>query len=155
LRLDEAGLKEWGHCIGSTSKAPIVLGLVGSLGAGKSVLARAIGEGAGVQVPMPSPSFNLLFRYETDGGREVVHLDLYRIESPDDLWELGWNELGVENEIIIVEWPEQARDLMPPDHWLIHLTVVAENIALRDVRVQKVGSPKNELVAFPISSSER
>ena len=104
---------------------------------------------------MPSPSFNLLFRYETDQGCEVVHLDLYRIESPDDLWELGWNELGAENEIIIVEWPEQARDLMPPDHWLIHLTVVAENIALRDVRVQKVGSPKNELVAFPISSSER
>ena len=155
MRLDESGLREWGRCIGVTCKPPIVLGLVGSLGAGKSVLARAIGEGAGVQVPMPSPSFNLLFLYETDGGREVVHLDLYRIESPDDLWELGWNELGVENEIIIVEWPEQARDLMPPDHWLIHLTVVAENIALRDVRVQKVGSPKNELVAFPISSSER
>ena len=130
-----------------------MLGLVGSLGAGKSVLARAIGEGAGVQVAMPSPSFNLVFRYEADGGREVVHLDLYRIESPDDLWELGWNELGTENEIIIVEWPEQARALMPPDHWLIHLTVVSGSIELRDVRVQKVGSP-NELVAFPISSSD-
>jgi len=155
LKLDDQDLKEWGRWIGQTLKPPATLGLIGSLGAGKSVLARAIGEGAGVQVPMPSPSFNLLFRYETDGGHEVVHLDLYRIESPDDLWELGWNELGVENEIIIVEWPEQARDLMPSDHWLIHLTVVAENIALRDVRVQKVGSPKNELVAFPISSSER
>ena len=155
MKLDEQDLKEWGRWIGQTLKPPATLGLIGSLGAGKSVLARAIGEGAGVQVPMPSPSFNLLFRYETDGGREVVHLDLYRIESHDDLWELGWNELGVENEIIIVEWPEQVRDLMPPDHWLIHLTVVAENIALRDVRVQKVGSPKNELVAFPISSSER
>ncbi|HIN77557.1 MAG TPA: tRNA (adenosine(37)-N6)-threonylcarbamoyltransferase complex ATPase subunit type 1 TsaE, partial [Gemmatimonadetes bacterium] len=109
--------------------------------------------GAGVQVAMPSPSFNLVFRYEADGGREVVHLDLYRIESPDDLWELGWNELGAENEIIIVEWPEQARALMPPDHWLIHLTVVSGSIELRDVRVQKVGSP-NELVAFPISSSD-
>ena len=130
-----------------------MLGLVGSLGAGKSVLARAIGEGAGVQVAMPSPSFNLVFRYEADGGREVVHLDLYRIESPDDLWELGWNELGAENEIIIVEWPEQARALMPPDHWLIHLTVVSGSIELRDVKVQKVGSP-NELVAFPISSSD-
>lgn len=130
-----------------------MLGLVGSLGAGKSVLARAIGEGAGVQVAMPSPSFNLVFRYEADGGREVVHLDLYRIESPDDLWELGWNELGAENEIVIVEWPEQARALMPPDHWLIHLTVVSGSIELRDVRVQKVGSP-NELVAFPISSSD-
>ena len=101
---------------------------------------------------MPSPSFNLVFRYEADEGLEVVHLDLYRIESPDDLWELGWNELGAENEIIIVEWPEQAHELMPPDHWLIHLTVVAENIALREVGVRKVGSPKNELPAFPISS---
>ena len=127
---------------------------MGSLGAGKSVLARAIGAGAGVQAPMPSPSFNLVFRYEADEGLEVVQLDLYRIESPDDLWELGWNELGAENEIIIVEWPEQAHELMPPDHWLIHLTVVAENIALREVGVRKVGSPKNELPAFPISSSE-
>ena len=152
LKLDEQGLKEWGRWIGQTLKPPAILGLVGSLGAGKSVLARAIGAGAGVQAPKPSPSFNLVFRYEADEGLEVVHLDLYRIESPDDLWELGWNELGVENEIIIVEWPEQAHELMPPDHWLIHLTVVAENIALRDVRVQKVGSPKNELSAFPISS---
>ena len=103
---------------------------------------------------MPSPSFNLIFRYEADEGREVVHLDLYRIDSPDDLWELGWNELGAENEIIIVEWPEQAFGLMLPDHWLIHLTVIPESIELRDVRVEKIGSP-NELVAFPISSSER
>ncbi len=103
---------------------------------------------------MPSPSFNLIFRYEADGGCEVVHLDLYRIESPDDLWELGWNELGAENEIIIVEWPEYADELMPSDHWLIHLEVVAGSIELRDVRVQKVGSPKDELVAFPISSSD-
>ena len=154
MRLDEEGLKEWGYCIGSTSKTPIVLGLVGSLGAGKSVLARAIGEGAGVEVTMPSPSFNLVFRYEADEGREVVHLDLYRIESPDDLWELGWNELGAENEIIIVEWPEQAFGLMPSDHWLIHLTVIPESIELRDVRVEKIGSP-NDLVAFPISPSER
>ena len=154
MRLDEQGLAEWGRWIGKNLRPPAIFGLVGSLGAGKSVLARAIGEGAGVGVTMPSPSFNLLFRYEADEGREVVHLDLYRIESPDDLWELGWSELGAENEIIIVEWPEQAHELMPPDHWLIHLTVVPENIALREVGVQKVGSPKNELPAFPISSSE-
>ena len=153
MRLDEQGLKEWGRWIGQTLKPPAILGLVGSLGVGKSVLARAIGEGAGVGVNMPSPSFNLIFRYEADEGREVIHLDLYRIESPDDLWELGWNELGAENEIVIVEWPEQAFGLMSPDHWLIHLTVTPESIEFRDIRVEKIGSP-NELVAFPISSSE-
>ena len=153
MRLDESGLREWGRSIGMTCGTPIILGLVGSLGGGKSVLARAIGEGAGVRNSMPSPSFNLLFRYEAKGGREVVHLDLYRIESPDDLGELGWNELGVENEIIIVEWPERATGLMPPDHWLIHLTVMPETIELRDVKVEKVGSPEHELAAFPTSFS--
>ena len=154
MRLDEQGLKEWGRRIGQKLKPPVIFGLVGSLGAGKSVLARAIGEGAGVGVTMPSPSFNLMFCYDATEGRKVVHLDLYRIESPDELWELGWNELGAENEIIIVEWPEQAAGLMPPDHWMIYLTVIPEDLELRDVMVEKVGSP-NELAASPISSSGR
>ena len=130
-----------------------MLGLVGPLGAGKSVLARAIGEGAGVEVPMPSPSFNLVFRYRAKRGIEVVHLDLYRIESPSDLWELGWDELGGEDEIVIGEWPEQAQGLMPSDYWLIHLAVSSENLKLRDIRVEKVGSP-SEIVDFPVLSLE-
>ena len=153
LKLDEQGLTEWGRWIGQTLKPPAILGLVGSLGAGKSVLARAIGAGAGVQAPMPSPSFNLVFRYEADEGLEVVHLDLYRIESPSDLWELGWDELGGEDEIVIVEWPEQAQGLMPSDYWLIHLAVSSENLKLRDIRVEKVGSP-SEIVDFPVLSLE-
>ena len=153
LRLDEESLRHWGQLIGRSLRPPAILGLIGPLGAGKSVLARAIGEGAGVEVPMPSPSFNLVFRYQAKRGLEVVHLDLYRIESPDDLWELGWDELGGENEIVIIEWPEQAQELMPLDYWLIHLAVGSENIELRDVRVEKVGSP-SELFDFPVLSLE-
>ena len=154
MRLDEASLARWGERIGEAVETPVVLGLEGSLGAGKSVLARAIGKGAGVRVAMPSPTFNLLFRYPARPGREVVHLDLYRVASPDELWELGWESLGAEHEIVIVEWPERARSLMPTDHWLIDLSVTPDNLDLRDVAVRRVGAP-SELPGFPMSVAGR
>jgi tRNA threonylcarbamoyladenosine biosynthesis protein TsaE len=150
VRLDEAGLTRWGDRIGRTIARPAVLALRGPLGAGKSVLARAIGAGAGVSVPMPSPSFNVLMRYKTPSGTEVVHMDLYRIESPQELWELGWADLGAGDEILIVEWPENAGDLLPADHWLIDLSVPRARKLLRDVEVHRVGSPP-ELAGFPMS----
>ena len=150
MRLDEAGLARWGEIIGETVDTPVVLGLQGELGAGKSVLARAIGKGAGVRAAMPSPSFNLLFRYPAGLGRQVVHLDLYRVAEPDELWELGWQDLGAEQEIVIVEWPERADSLMPADHWLIEICATPGKSELRDVAVRRVGVPP-DLSGFPMS----
>jgi tRNA threonylcarbamoyladenosine biosynthesis protein TsaE len=154
VKLDERELGRWGRRIGETVEAPVVIGLRGPLGAGKSVLARAISAGAGVGEPMPSPSFNLLLRYERPAGGAVVHLDLYRVESPDELWELGWSQLGAEGEIVLIEWPERAGDLMPPDYWIIDLSVPEGEPELRDVEVHRVGAPV-ELAAFPMSVSSR
>jgi tRNA threonylcarbamoyladenosine biosynthesis protein TsaE len=150
VRLDEAELKRWGRRIGQTVERPVIIALRGSLGAGKSVLARAIGSGAGVSEAMPSPTYNLLLRYPLASGGALVHLDLYRLESPDELWELGWAQLGEEGEIVLVEWPERAEDLMPPDHWVIRLTVPEGEPTLRDVEVHRSGAPA-ELAAFPMS----
>ncbi len=150
MRLDEAGLVRWGERVGETLRTPAVLALKGPLGAGKSVLARAIGAGAGVSRAMPSPSFNLLFRYPADAGCEVVHLDLYRLSGPDELWELGWAELGAENEVVLVEWPERAGDSMLPDHWVIELSIPPGKPKFRDVSARRVGSPP-DLAAFPLS----
>jgi tRNA threonylcarbamoyladenosine biosynthesis protein TsaE len=105
MRLSEADLVRWGRAIGREVAPPVVIALEGPLGAGKSVLARAIGEGAGVDSPMPSPTFNLLLRYDLPSGLSVVHLDLYRITEPDEIWELGWADLGAEREIVLIEWP--------------------------------------------------
>lgn len=149
MRLDERSLVRWGERIGETLQAPACIGLRGPLGAGKSVLARGIGQGAGVRQAMPSPSFNLLFRYPARLGLEVVHLDLYRIDEPVELWELGWEELGQANEIVLVEWPERAGDLLPGDHWVIELSPVPAKPLLRDVSVHRVGTPP-ELVGFPM-----
>jgi tRNA threonylcarbamoyladenosine biosynthesis protein TsaE len=154
VRLDQAELVRWGARIGETITAPALVGLSGPLGAGKSVLARAIGAGAGVVAAMPSPTFTLLQAYPASGGRRIVHMDLYRIASPDELWELGWDELPGEPDLVLVEWPENAGVLLPEDHWLIDLSIPEGEPLLRDVEVTRVGSPP-ELAAFPLSLSGR
>ena len=114
-------MQAWGNAIGQSVRTPVVLALRGDLGAGKSVLARAIARGAGVQAAMPSPTFNLLFRYETPRGITISHLDLYRLEDENEVWELGWRELGDGNEIVLIEWPERAEGLLPARRWDITL----------------------------------
>jgi tRNA threonylcarbamoyladenosine biosynthesis protein TsaE len=153
VRLDQAELVRWGNRIGATLTPPAFLGLAGPLGAGKSVLARAIGVGAGVEVPMPSPTYTLTQAYEASRALRIVHLDLYRIETPDELWDLGWGQLPADDEVVLVEWPENAGPLLPEDHWLIELATPAGEPLLRDVEVVRVGSPP-ELAAFPLTVSE-
>jgi tRNA threonylcarbamoyladenosine biosynthesis protein TsaE len=116
----------------------VVIALRGDLGAGKSVLARAIARGAGVTGPMPSPTFNLVYRY-TGKRATVVHLDLYRLELEDDVWELGWRELGTGNEIVLAEWPERAETLLPEDRIEIAINP-ADVDDLRVVSVRRVGN---------------
>jgi tRNA threonylcarbamoyl adenosine modification protein YjeE len=150
--LDEIELGRWGKRIGETVGTPAVIALKGPLGAGKSALARAIGLGAGVGVTMPSPSYNLLLRYPTGSDVEVVHLDLYRVESQEELWELGWEQLGADHEIVLVEWPERADGMLPRDHWVVELSIPDDQAHLRDIEVVRVGSPPL-LAGFPMSVS--
>jgi len=154
VQLSERELVRWGRRIGETVATPAILALSGELGAGKSVFARAVGQGAGVEGPMPSPTFTLLQRYAARRRRRVVHLDLYRLDSPDELWELGWSQLGEDDEIVLIEWAERAGGLLSGDHWRIELTVPAGLTHLRDVDVSRVGSPP-DLPGFPLTLTEQ
>jgi tRNA threonylcarbamoyladenosine biosynthesis protein TsaE len=138
VTVTESQLEAWGERVGASVETPAFFALSGDLGAGKSVLARAIARGAGVSSPMPSPTFNLLFRYDARGDVEVIHMDLYRIEAPDDVWALGWSEVGGEGQIVLVEWPERAGRLLPPDRWDIRLDHASSD--RRTVTVTQVGS---------------
>ena len=146
--LSEPGLMQWGKRVGREVRAPVFLGLRGPLGAGKSVFARAVARGAGVEGPVPSPTFNLLFRYPTGRGCDLVHMDLYRVEDAGELWELGWEEIGLRGEIVLVEWPERAGGLLPGDRWEVDLAAPEPGSHLREVRVTSFGLPPN-LPGFP------
>lgn len=138
--MTEPELESWGARIGQHAGTPLVLALRGELGAGKSTLARAIARGAGVEGPIPSPTFNLLFRYPSPRGIEIVHLDLYRLERPEEVWALGWSELPDEREIVMIEWPERAEDLLPTARWEIELIEDGDPESRR-VAVTRVGDP--------------
>ncbi len=90
---------------------------------------------------MPSPTFNLLFRYPTRSGRRLVHLDLYRLGEEDEVWELGWSELGADDELVVIEWAERAAGLLPESHWTVELSVPPDEPSLRDVEVRRTGTP--------------
>ena len=150
-RLSEAALVAWGERIGREARTPLVLALDGDLGAGKSTLARAIAHGAGVEGDVPSPTFNLLFRYDTPRGITVHHLDLYRLEQQDDVWELGWAELGAERDLVMIEWAENAFGVLPSPRWDVTMEDEGD-VETRRVTIAPVEGPP-ELPGFPREGS--
>ena len=149
--LTEHQLVRWGERIGGEVASPFSITLSGPLGSGKSVLARAVASGAGVEGPLPSPTFNLVFRYK-GATADVIHVDLYRIHDPKELKELGWEELCAGEEILLVEWPERAGGLLPADRWEVEMRTPEGASELREVLVRKVGSPPS-LPPFPMALS--
>ncbi|MEN2785394.1 tRNA (adenosine(37)-N6)-threonylcarbamoyltransferase complex ATPase subunit type 1 TsaE [Sphingomonas qilianensis] len=89
-----------------------VITLAGPLGAGKTSIARGLLAALGLAGEAPSPSFAIVQPYAPPEVRlPVLHIDLYRIDDPDELEELGLDEAAYDS-VLVVEWPERA-----PDHW--------------------------------------
>ena len=118
---DEAATEQLGATLAARLKAGDVVGLKGDLGAGKTTLARAIVRAACGDPGMvvPSPTFTLVEVYDTPRG-SIWHFDLYRLETPEQVFELGWEEALAEG-ISIIEWPERLGPLLPQ-----HLSVTLE-----------------------------
>jgi len=108
---DEAATAELATQIARTLRPGDVVALHGDLGVGKTSLARAIIRSLGYIGDVPSPTFTLMQIYETDAGA-VAHFDLYRLQMPDELVELNWDE-ALASGISLVEWPERAGALLP------------------------------------------
>ena len=119
---------------------PTLILLDGPLGAGKSTLARAIARGAGVSSNLPSPTFNIVLCYAGRGDLSVTHADLYRIETPAELDDLGLDDLFAEG-LVMVEWPERAGDRFRADRWEVSLRFVQGRSEVRDVIVARRGTP--------------
>ena len=96
-------------------KAPLVLFLQGDLGAGKTTFARAFIHALGFKGYVKSPSYGLLESYPVS-GKIILHLDLYRIENPEELDYLALRDLFDEKSVLMVEWPRKGVDHLPaPD----------------------------------------
>ncbi len=121
---DEAATAALGARIARGLRAGDAILLSGDLGAGKTVLARAILRARGIAEYVPSPTFTLVQAYETP-GLTLCHFDLYRIERASELNELGLDE-ACEDGAILVEWPERAPGVFPDDALKVQLRVTGE-----------------------------
>jgi tRNA threonylcarbamoyladenosine biosynthesis protein TsaE len=89
--------------------------LIGNLGAGKTTLAKGIvqGLGAASSEEVASPTFTLVHEF-SGAGRLVYHVDLYRLDAPNEVESLGLDDLFEREAVVLVEWGERFRNLMPP-----------------------------------------
>lgn len=111
LRADE--LSRFGEELGRALSAPAVIGLSGELGTGKTTLVQAMCRGLGARAPATSPTYALVHHYDA-GGRPVYHVDCYRLRSPDEARDLGFDDMTRERAIVLIEWPERAGPWAPP-----------------------------------------
>jgi tRNA threonylcarbamoyladenosine biosynthesis protein TsaE len=117
----ESELMAWGERVGAQVDPPLWVALNGPLGAGKSVLARAVCRGAGVAGHLPSPSFTLVQRYASARGFAIYHVDLFRLRPGDPIEPLGWDDLLSAQGFVLLEWAVRAGDQQPADRWEIDL----------------------------------
>jgi len=112
------------------SKAVVLL--IGNLGAGKTTLAKGIVKGLGVAEPeqVSSPTFTLIHEY----GPSCYHIDLYRLDREREVETLGLEEIFEKEAVILIEWGERFRSLMPPLRIEINIEAKAEDI--REIRFE-------------------
>lgn len=122
--LSREELEAWGEDLGRGLKSGAIVTLQGDLGAGKTTLAQAICRGVGIVEAVTSPTFALVNEHYA-AGRRVFHLDLYRLRGPEDLTNLGWDDIVNSDAIVIIEWPERAGSRLPHESVRIRLEHVA------------------------------
>lgn len=114
-----------------------IIELVGDVGTGKTTFTRGLAEGLGLTQPITSPSFTISKAYALPRGGQLIHYDFYRLGDPglmaDDLAEA----ITDPRNIIVIEWGESVRGLLPRQHITIHFTY--QNDGTRRVKIQ--GAP--------------
>lgn len=103
-----------------------VIAFSGAMGAGKTTFIQALCRNLGVHTEVTSPTFSLVNEYFTPEGHSVYHFDLYRIEDPSELFDMGYEEYFYSGALCFIEWPEKADHLIPEGALRVEI-VVGEN----------------------------
>lgn len=100
-----------------------VIAFSGEMGAGKTTFIQALCRNLGVTVEVNSPTFSLVNQYFTPEGNSIFHFDLYRIEDPSELFDMGYEEYFFSGDLCFIEWPEKAGHLIPDDALRVEIVV--------------------------------
>jgi len=121
-----------------------VVTLQGDLGAGKTTLARALLRALSIHEDVPSPTFTLMQSYDAPAF-PIHHFDLYRLKSPDEMEEIGFDDARADG-LVLVEWPERAAARMPRDR--LELRFAMDAYGQRQVTLTPYGAWANRFEGF-------
>ncbi len=125
--------EEEGRRLGETLRKGDVVSLRGSLGAGKTVLAKGIAKALGITEAIVSPTFTLVQEY--DGKEKLYHLDLYRLSGEDEFESMGGEEFLYPDGITLIEWSEKVEDMLPDSTIFVTVDILPDGS--RDIDIKR------------------
>ena len=96
-----------------------VVAMYGDLGAGKTAFVRGMAKGMGLSCRVSSPTFTIVNEYL--GERELIHFDMYRLSSADELFDIGWEDYLSRGAVCAVEWSENVQDAFFGDEVVVRI----------------------------------
>ncbi len=123
-----------GQRLGEKLTPGTVIAYYGDLGAGKTAFTRGLARGLGITGRVTSPTYNIVNEYP--GRIPLFHFDMYRLESSEDLFDIGWEDYLTRGGIIAVEWSERVADALE-DAVVIHLRKDPESPEGRTITIEE------------------
>lgn len=141
LRNEEETL-EFGRMIGKNMEEGILVCLNGDLGAGKTCLTKGIAQGLEIEEDVTSPTFILVEEYE--GRLPLYHFDVYRIDDPEELYFIGFEEYLGKEAVVIIEWSSRIEEILPIERLDIDISRTGED--KREITLSAVGETAQALL---------
>lgn len=117
-----------------------IFAFYGEMGVGKTTFIKAICKAAGIKDLVSSPSFALIYEYISESGQFFYHFDLYRIKEINELYDIGYEDYFYGNGICLIEWPERAEELLPPECVRIYFNERADGSRLLLIKFPLINS---------------
>ena len=111
--------EEMGQKLAEKLPGGSVVAMYGDLGAGKTAFVRGMARGMGLSCRVSSPTFTIVNEYL--GERELIHFDMYRLSSADELFDIGWEDYLSRNAVCAVEWSENVQDAFFGDEIVVRI----------------------------------
>ncbi len=149
IRLNsEAETEQFGRVLADIVEPGVVIGLVGTLGAGKTRLVRALAESLGVDPgAIASPTFVLIHEYP--GRIPIYHFDAYRLTDPDAFEALGATDYWADGQgVCLIEWADLVADRLPRSTWWIRIEPAGS-----EARIIRVESPESARISKLLTGS--
>ena len=131
----EAETEKVGEDFAASLPGGTVVAMYGDLGAGKTAFVRGMARGMGLTCRESSPTFTIVNEYL--GERELIHFDMYRLKSSDELFDIGWEDYLDRGAVCAVEWSENVSDAFFGDELVVRIDKISDN--QRKITISEAG----------------